>query len=69
MASISIPIDQIKTISKTGSILSSPALSVTERIEVTYGKFDSVIISPADRAPFIADLLKINPVINLGEGL
>lgn len=58
-----IPISSITRIEKTGTILSSPALSIKDRIEVFYGKYDSVIISPERRAEFIADLLRINPTI------
>lgn len=61
---INIPID-IATITKiepTNSILSSPALSF-DRLEVFYNKYDSVIISPKDKAGFIAKLKEINPQI------
>lgn len=58
-----IPVASIKAIRPTNSILSSPALSVADRIEITYGKFDSVIVSPKERAEFIADLARLNPAI------
>ncbi|MEO3407595.1 PH domain-containing protein [Mucilaginibacter sp. CAU 1740] len=60
---VDIPVASIKAIRPTNSILSSPALSVADRIEITYGKFDSVIVSPKERAEFIADLVRLNPAI------
>ena len=57
-----IDIDEIKEISKTKSILSSPAPSF-DRIEIKYGKFNEVIISPKDKFHFAEDLTKINPNI------
>jgi hypothetical protein len=58
-----IEIDKIKDISKTKSIISSPAPSF-DRIAIKYGKFDEIIISPKDRLDFVAVLTKINPNIN-----
>jgi hypothetical protein len=42
--------------------MSSPALSL-DRIEIFYNKFDSVIISPKNKADFVAELKSINPAI------
>jgi hypothetical protein len=50
----------MKKISKSSSIVSSPAASF-DRIEITYDKFDELIISPKHKLKFIADLQKINP--------
>jgi hypothetical protein len=61
---INVPIEQIHTIEKTNSILSAPASSL-DRIEVKYNKYDSVVISPKNRAEFIQELLKINPNITI----
>ena len=63
-----IDIKEIKEISKTKSIQSSPAPSF-DRIEIKYGKFDETIISPQNKFSFAKDLLKINPSIknNLSE--
>ncbi len=58
-----IEIAGIKEIKKTDSILSSPALSLSERIEIFYNKYDSIVISPENKADFIADLKAINPAI------
>jgi hypothetical protein len=57
-----IDIDQIKEISKTKSLLSSPAPSF-DRIEIKYGRFSGIIISPKDKFHFAQDLTKINPRI------
>jgi hypothetical protein len=55
-----INIMNMKKISKSSSIVSSPAASF-DRIEITYDKFDELIISPKHKLRFIADLQKINP--------
>ena len=57
-----IDIATITKIEPTNTMLSSPALSF-DRIEVFYNKYDSVIISPGDKAGFIAKLQQINPAI------
>lgn len=63
-----IDIKQIKEISKTKNIIASPAPSF-DRIEIKYGKFDKIIISPKDKLNFAEELTKINPNIknNLTE--
>lgn len=58
----SVAIQSIKKIKKSSSIISSPAASF-DRIEIFYGKFDTVIISPKDQHGFIAALQDINPTI------
>lgn len=55
-----IEIANIKKIAETRSIMSSPALSL-DRIEIFYNKFDSIILSPKDKAGFISHLLRLNP--------
>lgn len=55
-------IKDMKKVSKSTSIISSPAASF-DRIEITYGKFDEIIISPKDKHQFVEDLQKINPEI------
>lgn len=59
-----IDIANILKIEKTNSPLSSPALSIKHRIEIIYGKYDSVIISPERRAEFIETLTLINKNIS-----
>ncbi|RFP65965.1 hypothetical protein D0N36_05715 [Hymenobacter lapidiphilus] len=57
-----IPVDSITQVEATHNPISSPALSL-DRLLVRYGKYDSVLISPADRAGFLAALLQLNPAI------
>ena len=57
-----VDISTIKSISKTWNPISSPAPSL-DRIEIKYGKWDSVIVSPKDKQAFIQALQKINPNI------
>ena len=58
----SIDITDIKEISSTNNILASPAPSF-ERIEIKYGTFDEIILSPNDKIKFANDLKMINPNI------
>ena len=60
-----ILIENIYSIKKTDSILSAPASSLSERIEVFYDKSKSIIISPKDRQTFIDELLKQNSEIKI----
>lgn len=57
-----IEIDKIKEVSKTKNIISSPAPSF-DRIEIKYGKFDKIIISPKGKLNFANDLVAVNPNI------
>lgn len=57
-----IKIQSMKKISKTNNIISSPASSF-DRIEITYGKFEEIILSPKDKHKFADELLRINPDI------
>lgn len=57
-----IEIEKINKISISSSLMSAPALSL-DRIEITYNKFDSIVISPSDKELLIAELQKINPLI------
>jgi hypothetical protein len=59
---IKISIHDIKRVEKSSSLLSSPALS-TDRIEIFYGKFDSVLISPKDISGFVEELRRVNSTI------
>ena len=54
-----IDINAIKVISETKNLLSSPATSF-ERLEITYGKYDSVLVSPKLKKEFIAEITSIN---------
>jgi len=57
-----INIEDIKKVSKSSNIISSPAASF-DRIEIKYGKFDEIIISPKNKIKFVEELQKINPNI------
>lgn len=57
-----IDIHQIKEISITKSVVSAPAPSF-DRIAITYGNYNEVVISPKDKLQFTADLTAINPGI------
>ena len=59
-----IKISEIYKIQNTNSIISSPALSM-DRIEISYGNFNAIIISPKEKTNFIAELLKINENIEI----
>ena len=52
-----IPLQSIRSVKKTRNPLSSPALSL-QRIEIAYGKYDFVLISPKDRDAFIEILAR-----------
>ena len=58
----SIAFKDIKKIEKTNNLIASPAASF-DRIEIYYGKFDSIVLSPKDKQKFAAVLIKINPNI------
>lgn len=47
-----IPLDSITSVKKTSNPISSPALSL-KRIEVLYGRYDMMLISPKNRDEFI----------------
>ena len=57
-----IEIDEIKEITKSNNIISSPAASF-DRIEIKYGKFEEMIISPKDKFEFAKYLKSLNPNI------
>lgn len=57
-----IEIQEIREISKSSNIISSPAPSF-DRIEIKYGKFEEMIISPKDKFEFAKYLTSINPNI------
>ena len=61
---ISVDIASIKSISETNTILGAPAASL-DRLEITYNKYDSVVISPKNKAEFISDILAINSQITV----
>lgn len=60
----SIDIRTMHKIKTTSNIQSAPAASM-DRIEITFGKREYVIISPKDRDAFIADILAVNAEITI----
>lgn len=62
IVNIEMDIQSIRKIEDTRSVLSSPALSL-DRIEIFYNKFDSVMVSPENKAEFVAELQRIKPSI------
>ncbi len=59
-----IDINSIKKIKETNNPLSAPATSI-DRLEITYGKFDSILISPKLKKEFIDHILSINPNVEV----
>lgn len=59
-----VPVAEIKSVHKTYNPLSAPALSI-KRLEVKYGRFDCLLISPQNKKAFIKELLAINPSIDI----
>ena len=57
-----VTIKEMKKVSKSSNIISSPAASF-DRVEIRYGKFNELIISPKHKTKFVEDLQKINPEI------
>lgn len=57
-----VNIREMKKVSTSSNVISSPAASF-DRIEITYGKFEELIISPKYKTKFVEDLQKINPGI------
>jgi hypothetical protein len=53
-------------IAETHNPLSSPALSL-DRIEIEFGAYDSVMISPKDKTGLITAITAINPNIVLNH--
>jgi hypothetical protein len=64
LVNMKIDINTIKSIKETNNALSSPAASL-DRLEISYGKYDNVMISPKEKAEFISALININPSIEV----
>jgi hypothetical protein len=64
LVNLKIDINSIKKIVKSRSWEKAPANSM-DRIEVSYNKYDTVIISPENKDEFIKTLLNINPKIEV----
>lgn len=59
-----IDIQTITKVSETNNLISSPAVSL-DRLEISYGSHNSVIISPREKQDFLDHLLRINPKISI----
>jgi hypothetical protein len=57
-----IKINEIKEITLSSTLMSSPAPSF-DRIEIKYGKFDAIVLSPKAKFEFVTHLTQINPNI------
>lgn len=62
-----VPIDSISRLRATGTLLAAPALSL-DRIEILSSRGPYAVISPADKAGFVAAVRARNPKVEL-EGL
>jgi hypothetical protein len=63
-----IEINDIKKINKVKSPFTAPALSI-DRLEILYGKYDVISISPKNEHKFIQLLINENPQIQIDEKL
>mgnify|MGYP002780977374 CR=1 FL=1 len=61
---LQIPLSSIRSVGPSRNLVSSPALAVHGRLEVHYGRFGSVLISPANSSDFLATLRHLNPAIS-----
>jgi hypothetical protein len=61
---ITIPLASIRVVARSSSLISAPALSL-RRLELKYGKYDTLLVSPLDQTGFIAALLARNPAIEV----
>lgn len=57
-----IDISSIKKIKATNNPLSAPAFSL-DRLEISYNKYDTILISPEDKREFIQQLKELKPEI------
>jgi len=53
------PLNEIRAVEPTRNPLSSPALSLVDRLRIDYGRGSSVMISPRDKARFLAELERL----------
>ncbi|MEM9091278.1 MAG: PH domain-containing protein [Cyanobacteria bacterium P01_F01_bin.53] len=67
----SVPLEQIRSVTASRSLISSPALSMN-RLKIEYGRARSILVSPKNKVAFIeaighqpADVLKAMPHLSL----
>ncbi|WP_172435915.1 PH domain-containing protein [Sediminicola luteus] len=56
-------VNSFTSVKRTNNLISSPAPSL-QRLEIKYGNYGSLIISPENEKQFAADLVRINPTIH-----
>jgi hypothetical protein len=59
-----LEISRIRKITSTNNPLSAPAASL-DRLSIMYDKWSTVLISPEDQELFVAQVLRINPNIEV----
>jgi hypothetical protein len=59
-----ISIKSIRKIEETYNPLAAPAYTI-KRLEIWYGKYDSILIAPRKKKDFIVHLTKLNPDIEV----
>jgi hypothetical protein len=55
-----VPLSEIRAVTPTRNLLSSPALSL-DRLRIDFGRMNSIMISPVDKESFVAELHKRVP--------
>jgi hypothetical protein len=63
-----VPLSEIRAVTPTRNPLSSPALSL-DRLRIDYGRAGSIMVSPADKESFVAELRKRVPAVLTGGTL
>ena len=61
-----LSIQSIRSIRPTRNPLSAPAASL-DRLEITFNKYDTILVSPKDKEAFIRELRAVNPGIGYQE--
>lgn len=59
-----IDISSITRVVPSRLMMSAPAVSL-DRLEISYNRFDSVLVSPKDKEDFLQQLSQINPKIEV----
>jgi hypothetical protein len=59
-----IDINTVRKIAETNNPLSAPAPSL-DRLEISFGNYESVMISPRQKNEFISEMIAVNPNIEV----
>lgn len=69
LVSKTIPIQSIRKVEKNNNFMRTNTENATttsfEGLEIYYNKFETILVSPTDKEQFIADLVAINPAIEV----